>query len=160
MHRVWPNTLGDAFQNLAKDHPELGISTGLDGGFAIDAYHAISGPSAQTTYLETASTEDDVWWEAWSQVASRPSTACTKAGPGADLANGIPENHCYTCMDSDENACTVTLRNPWGMVSQDPTWGTPTKGGKRVTDLGDGTFKISFDDFKEYFERFAAVQTS
>jgi len=151
IHRVWPNTLQLSMLQHATSHPESNIPADLYGVQPRDAFHAMSGPGPATTYLEISNTIDDVLWVAWKQVKTRPSVSSTVSSTSRNLDNGLPENHAYSALDYNDTKGTVTLRNPWGIVSQDPFWGTSTSGGEGVTDLGDGIFEITFTDWKTHF---------
>ena len=117
----------------------------LDGGTGRQALGAIYGPSTPLTYKELATTSDDDLWAIWLNVGSKPAvSAIYKTN-----ANGLPSPHAYSAIRCDRGKGIVTLRNPWGIVSQNPTSG--------VTDHGDGIFDISFEDWKRDFGDFTAV---
>jgi Calpain family cysteine protease len=66
--------------------------------------------------------------------------------------DGLPGGHAYTVEGFDPTTQTVTVRNPWGMVGDSNP--NPSKQG--ITDLGQGNFKLSLNDF---YSNFSSVVT-
>ena len=117
----------------------------LDGGTGLQALKAIYGPHTPLTWKATAGTSDDDLWAIWQKVDSKPTvTGIYKADN-----NGLPSGHVYSAMRCDRGKGIVTLRNPWGLVSQKPT--------SKVTHHGDGVFDISFEDWKSIYGDITAV---
>ena len=137
---VWPAAMEQAFQAFAKDHPELGMPGDLNGAPPERGLKAIYGSGYTTTgqWINTLS-EDQLW----AILNSMTGQATIFSTPGNPIGSGLPEGHAYTGISCNEAAGTVTLRNPWGIVSQSATTG--------VTDKGNGVFDISFTDFKNNF---------
>ncbi len=129
----------------------------LDGGTGKQAFGAMYGPGTPTTYNQLAITSDIDLWAIWRNVGLKPTVSTSNADKNTDLANGLPSNHLYSAIRCDQGKGIVTLRNPWGKVSADPTWGTANGGGKGVTDRGDGVFDISYADWKMYFTDITAI---
>lgn len=115
------------------------------------------GPSIPITYAELAHTPDDALWAIWLDASLKPTVSTSNISSDRFLANELPSNHDYSAIRCDKDKGFVTLRNLWGMVSQDPLWGTSNGGGEGVTDRGDGVFDISFVDWKTYFIDITAV---
>lgn len=154
---VWPSCLEDAFMEFAKAHTDTNIDTGLNGGTGLQAFGAMYGAGTPLTSIEIAGASDDDLWAVWLKVGQKPTVSASNSDKNNYLANGLPSDHEYSAIRCDQGKGIVTLRNPWGMVSQNPKWGTSNGGGKGVTDRGDGVFDISFADWKMYFTDITAV---
>ena len=148
---VWPAAMENAFAAYAAANSASGIPHDLNGGNGNMAFGAIYGSSVPVSYLSVGSASDDALWAAFNSVSSKPTVSSTMSASGLLLPTiGLPENHMYTAIGANQAAGTVTLRNPWGIVSQASN-GFSNNGGQGVNGLGDGVFEISFADWKTYF---------
>lgn len=137
-----------AVQQLGESNSNLGIGSTLDGGFPENAFQAIDGLGSVTTARVLSDLSDGNLWALLGPVKDKASVADTKSDSSGYLKPiWLPSSHSYTIMDSDPTEKTVTLRNPWGMISQNSLGGA-SNGGTGVTDLGDGVFRITFEDFR------------
>lgn len=160
---VWPAAMESAFAAYAADstaNSNLHIPGDLNGGNGNQAFGAMYGSSIAQTYLSISTSSDDALWSVWNTVSSKPTISASMSYSGsAELPTiGLPENHMYTAITSNQAAGTVTLRNPWGIVSQGGN-GFSNNGGQGVTGQGDGVFEISFADWKTYFVDITQVNT-
>ncbi len=156
---VWPAVMELAFKGLAKQFPSLMIAPTLNGGTIASSLEAMYGlPSTSVTYYMIGDASDDELWALWDQAPTKPTTS-SSGDPTKKvmMADGLPGNHAYTAMHGDRSTGVVTLRNPWGKVSQNSI-GFSNNGGKGVTGLGDGVFSISYSDWKLYFLDIAGIK--
>ena len=161
---VWPAVMERAFQAFATDHPDTQIAPTLNGGTIASSLQAMYGSGDSITYYTISETSDDDLWALWLKVGSKPTTSSTFGTDTASTTSsnpdmtddGIPKGHAYTAIRCDQTKGIVTLRNPWGIVSQTKA-GFSNNGGKGITGRGDGVFDISFADWKAEFVDIAAV---
>jgi len=151
---VWPAVMEEGFKSFAKQRPDTKIAPTLNGGTIASSLAAMYGSTI--TYYSIADTSDDKLWALWLKVATKPTTSSSMDTKSTMMANGLPGSHAYSAIRCDRNKGMVTLRNPWGMVSQNSA-GFSNNGGKGVTGRGDGVFDITFADWKTYFLDIAAV---
>ncbi|KAL9109124.1 MAG: hypothetical protein Q9227_006215 [Pyrenula ochraceoflavens] len=128
---VWPSVMEDAFVAFAKAHSDTKIDEKLNGGWANQAYSAVYGNNHAITWVYTENSPDDVLWGIFNQAVHRPTASASQAGSGT-TSNGIPQGHMYSVIRCDQSTGMVTLRNPWGVVSQNAVGGS-TSGGKGVS---------------------------
>ena len=148
---VWPAAMESAFAAFAAGNSGSGIPSDLNGGNGNEAFGAIYGSGVQVSYLQISLNGDGALWDVWNSANSKPTVTASMTGSSAELPTiGLPENHMYTAIGCNQTAGTVTLRNPWGVVSQGSN-GFSNNGGQGVTGQGDGVFEISFADWKTYF---------
>lgn len=149
---VWPAAMEDAFTAYANAHQDTGMSLTLTGGQPQKAYAALYGSGASLAYFQTSNTDDDKLWSIWNEAFTHPAVSTSQEGDGTFIGGGLwlPANHAYTLVRCDQTIQVVTLRNPWGFVSENGVGGQ-TSGGAGVTDRGNGLFDISYADWKTYF---------
>ena len=147
---VWPAAMEMAFINFAGAHPDTNINGNLDGGTPVSALKAMYGPGVTIIYETISNTDDANLWTTILNAGTKP-TITTTPGSDSDLtADGLPTGHAYSVIRSDQRIGMMTLRNPWGSVSENSA-GIVTSGGAGIIDHGYGVFDISFDDWKTYF---------
>lgn len=85
----------------------------------------------------------------WEKVKRQPSVLCTIKNDEKHLKNELFQDHCYSAINCDKGAETVTLRNSWEMVSQNTFWAMSKDGEHGVLNLENEVFQISFTNFKK-----------
>lgn len=147
---VWPAAMEMAFMNFAGAHPDTNINGNLDGGTPISALKAMYGPSATIIYEQISNTDDANLWKTIQNAPTKPTITTSQSLGSTLTADGLPADHAYSVIRSDERIGMMTLRNPWGSVSENGA-GIATSGGAGIIDHGYGVFDISFADWKTYF---------
>ena len=147
---VWPAAMELAFINFAGAHPDTNINGNLNGGTPISALKAMYGESATIIYESISNTDDDNLWTTILNASTKPTITTSQSSSSFLLANGLPSDHAYSVIRSDRRIGMMTLRNPWGSVSENSVR-IATSGGAGITDHGYGVFDISYNDWKTYF---------
>ena len=127
-----------AFHDMRASNPDMRIAKNLNGGSVTEAFDAFYGRIIPVKLFQISRIPDERLWTYWNKVKVNPAIM--------DLSKnefGLPADHAYFAISCDHGTGMVTLRNPWGIVSQDPTNG--------ITDKGDGIFDMHFDDWKGAF---------
>ena len=126
---LWPLILEKAYAQLKGSYQKI------NGGDDMDAFTALTGRKFETEEIG-ASDDATTWMDRFSDckrkhllmtVSTKTRKADMKDEDGYHIP-GIFECHCYTFIDFDRNANTVTLENPWGT---------------------EGELKLDFEDFKQ-----------
>ncbi|KAI5463623.1 hypothetical protein BGZ63DRAFT_422957 [Mariannaea sp. PMI_226] len=141
---LWPAVMELAFKQLAHAHPELEIAENLNGGYAWRAFAAMYGTTDLLgSFEELSKLTDDAIWARCSLASTQPQVVETTATPSV---KGIIPTHAYSVIGCDQNAGTLTIRNPWGKAVDL----LASKEGI-LSDLGNGKIIISLDTFKASF---------
>ena len=114
----WPSAIEEAFIQLQGNDPEIHDMTAGDlwGGSPSRALKAIYGDTARVFTADSAKVQDTLLWKVVSSAPTTPVTACTTGR--RKLSLNLPGPHAYSVQSGNEQLGTVTLRNPWGLVSQ------------------------------------------
>lgn len=150
-----------AVQQLADSNPNLGIVDTLDGGLLDTAFKVLDGKGYVTTLRIVDNMTPPNLWALLESVKTKSTVVLTYSGTNGGVnvePVEIPGGHAYTVMDSDPSGQTVTLRNPWGFVAQNPD-GSLSHGGPDVVAADDGVFTMPFDDFRKVCNKISQYGT-
>ena len=124
---AWPEVMQEAMNSYAEAHsgqpginepaPPNGQPAGGNPGAALAAFY---GSTRKVSRYSPGTDSDDALWDVLNNAKTNPACACTN-GDATKVYNGIVNGHAYTIIGGDRGSGTVTLRNPWGLVTQDKT---------------------------------------
>jgi hypothetical protein len=111
------------------------------GGVPVRVFEAFQGKGLSGLVADKKLTLEQLRQQSAGHIAMVAGSWATPSGDGYSTANWWVASHCYTILNFDDAAQTVTLRNPWG-AKPDP----------------DGVFTIPLATFLDAYEFYTYSQ--